>query len=91
MFTRWSAFTLLPNGNILVTGGKESKQTGAKTAAFILNPNTGDVPMSFDMIFGHSSHVSVLANGKVYICSGKNEANTTHSNCEFFDISTASF
>jgi len=87
---RWSGFVLLPNGNILITGGKPSKESGAKLAAFYLNPETGDTMPAPNMINGHSSHICLLINNEVYVLSGKNEINQTLNHCEVLNLATQS-
>ncbi|CAG9314174.1 MID1 [Blepharisma stoltei] len=85
---RWSGFVLLPNGNILITGGKPSKESGAKLTAFYLNPETGETTPAPSMINGHSSHICLLINNEVYVLSGKNEINQTLNHCEVLNLAT---
>lgn len=85
---RWSGFVLLPNGHILITGGKPSKESGAKLTAFYLNPETGDTYPAPNMISGHSSHVCLLVNNDVYVLSGKNEVNQTLNHCEALNLAS---
>jgi hypothetical protein len=83
---RWSGFVLLPDGQILVTGGKDSKDSGAKSTVFKLDPVTGITTLVPSMLHGHSSHVSILVGDDVYVISGKSQQNSTHNLCEVYSI-----
>lgn len=83
---RWSCFVPLINGHILIVGGKARKNTGAKKAAFFLDPVTGYTYMAPSMITGHSSHACLLINDDVYVISGKNENNITATQCEALNL-----
>ena len=82
---RWSGFEVLED-RILITGGKDSKESGANSNAFYFIPSTRDCIHLPSMIYGHSSHLSLLINNLVYIIAGKNQSNTTSTNCETFSI-----
>ncbi|CAG9315505.1 unnamed protein product [Blepharisma stoltei] len=85
---RWSCFVQLPNDYVLIMGGKARKNSGAKQTAFFLDPATGSTYAAPSMINGHSSHVSLLVDGIVYVISGKNENNLTATQCEALNLST---
>lgn len=76
---RWSGFVVLDD-RILVTGGKDSKESGANNHAFYFLPATGDCIQLPSMIHGHSSHLSIRITDLVYIIAGKNQSNTTSTN-----------
>ncbi|OMJ69759.1 hypothetical protein SteCoe_32424 [Stentor coeruleus] len=86
-FPKWCAFTPLPNGEILITGGKGAKEFGALLNMFILS-NDMKCKYTGSMIFGHSSHAAVLVDKKVYILAGKGCDNLASGHCEVFDIIT---
>lgn len=86
-FPKWCAFTPLHNGEILISGGKGSKESGALLSMFILS---SDMKCKYtgNMIYGHSSHAAVLVENKVYILAGKGIDNLAGGHCEVFDIIT---
>lgn len=86
-FPRWSISTALNSSEVAITGGKLNKGTGALSNARKLNIQSCTLEGLPDMLGGHSSHVSVHLDGKLYIFGGKNMQNVTHNGCEVLDIS----
>lgn len=85
---RWSGFAVLNDGSVLITGGKENKETGAKNNAFLLRLNSGETQTLLSMLNGHSSHISLLVGKQVFVLGGKNQANNTHNCCEVYSLQT---
>ena len=86
IFPRWSISTAISSWEIAVTGGKESKASGALSNARRLNVFNCGLEVLPNMQSGHSSHVSVHKEGKLYIFGGKNAQNATHGGCEVYDL-----
>jgi len=86
-FPRWSISTALSNSEIAITGGKVNKSSGALSTARKLNVPNCSLEALPDMLGGHSSHVSLHLDGKLYIFGGKNTQNVTHKDCEVYDVS----
>ena len=87
-FPRWSILTPLSNVSCVVTGGKPNKDSGGLPFAFVLHYEHNTVEELPNMISGHSSHVAVMADDRLYVCGGKNANNVTHRQCEFLEWKT---
>lgn len=83
---RWCGFAVLPDQSVFVTGGKESKDSGAKDLVFLFYPESGQTTRLPSMINGHSSHVCLYVERAVYVLGGKNQSNNTYSECEVYSI-----
>ena len=80
--------TILPESNLLLTGGKNDKDKGSNDTFFIIN-YLSLTCQSGSMLTSHSSHPAVLAsNSLVYILGGKDADNQTSNHCETLDPST---
>ena len=88
---RWSGFAVLHDNSVLISGGKENKETGAKNTAFLLRLATGETQSLPNMLNGHSSHISLLVGRDVYVLGGKNQSNSTHNFCEVFHLQNFSW
>lgn len=84
--SKWSSFTNLSDGRILVTGGKVDRNSGSHRACIIIDPNKLQCYPATPMLKGHSSHISLRIFDKVYVISGKNEDNVCDSFCEVLEI-----
>jgi hypothetical protein len=62
--------TLLPNGDVLITGGFDGN--AAKEDGFVYNLQTGWRTLSTTLSLAVSSHSALLINGKVYLYGGFN-------------------
>ena len=83
---RWCGFAVLPDQSVIVTGGKESKDSGAKDLVFMFYPESGQTTQLPSMLNGHSSHVCLYVDLQVYVLGGKNQNNSTYSECEVYSI-----
>lgn len=83
---RWSGFVVLNDGSVFISGGKENKETGAKSSAFLLRLSTGETQHLPSMLNGHSSHISLLVGRQIFVLGGKNQSNNTHNCCEVFNL-----
>ncbi|OMJ87172.1 hypothetical protein SteCoe_11177 [Stentor coeruleus] len=86
--SRWSSFTTLADGKILVTGGKVERNSGSHRTCMYIDPFKSTYSPAVPMLKGHSSHISLRIFNKVYVISGKNEDNICDSHCEVFDTYT---
>jgi predicted transcriptional regulator len=86
--SRWSSFTTLADGRILVTGGKVERNSGSHRTCMYIDPVKLQYNYGVPMLRGHSSHISLRVMNKVYIISGKNEENICDSFCEVLDTYT---
>lgn len=86
--SRWSSFTTLADGRILVTGGKVERNSGSHRTCMIIDPLKLQYTIGIPMLRGHSSHISLRVMNKVYVISGKNEENICDSFCEVLDTYT---
>lgn len=78
---------LLPNGQVLVLGGKD--QTGALTTAVDLyDPDTGVWSSEPPMSSPHYKGVAALVDGKVLVASGQDNFGTILTSAEMFDPAT---
>lgn len=83
--SRWSSFTTLADGRILVTGGKVERNSGSHRTCMLIDPLKLQYTIGIPMLRGHSSHISLRVMNKVYVISGKNEENICDSFCEVLD------
>jgi deoxycytidylate deaminase len=82
--------TLLPNGNVLITGGTDG--TSNLSTAEIYNPQTGTFTATGPMTIGRTQHTAnVLPNGKVLIAGGYSSQNQYLSSAETFDPQAGTF
>ena len=86
--SRWSSFTTLADGRILVTGGKIERNSGSHRTCMYIDPLKLQYNYGVPMLRGHSSHISLRVMNKVYVISGKNEENICDSFCEVLDTYT---
>ena len=84
--SRWSSFTTLSDGRILITGGKVDRNSGSHKICMFIDPYNNLYYPAIHMIKGHSSHIALRIFNKVFIISGKNEDNVCDSFCEVFDL-----
>ena len=70
--------SLLPNGEVLITGGFDG--SAAHNHVTVFNLQSGLRTISTNLSTGVSSHTAVLAGGKVYIYGGFNIPAFTYSN-----------
>lgn len=76
--------TLLPNGNVLITGGRDA-------SAELYDPSSGKFALAGSMSVGRSSHTAtLLANGKVLLAGGQNVSGTL-ATCELYDPTSGTF
>jgi N-acetylneuraminic acid mutarotase len=87
---RAGTVTLLPNGNVLVTGGITG---GATTAtAEIYNPATGQWTFTGSMAGPRVTRdATLLANGKVLVAAGYANDNIARADAEIYDPSTGTW
>ena len=88
---RWCGFAVLPDQSVFVTGGKESKDSGAKDLVFMFYPESGQTTRLQSMLNGHSSHVCLYVDRTVYVLGGKNQSNNTYSECEVYNMRDTSW
>ena len=78
--------TLLPNGNVLVTGGVDGAGSALNSAEIFQVSNNDSVPVAEAMSAArHSVDGVLLPNGRVLIPGGKNTAGSGLSSVEMYD------
>ena len=85
---KWSGIVLYSPFQLLVTGGKPSKNQGSTACCFSINIKTGDLDPFPDMPTSHSSHVCLQYNSQIYVLSGKNNVNGISTCCERLDLAS---
>lgn len=90
--------TLLPNGKVLIAGGKPSENSNSLASAELYDPSTGTFTATGDMIERRVFHTAtLLANGNVLIAGGlqwlAGNASTQRilASAELYDPSTGTF
>jgi hypothetical protein len=86
---KWSGVLRINDTEILITGGKQSKNSGAVPHCFKINLESGEAIEVPDMIYAHSSHVILKYFNQVFVISGKNSDNSVSSFCEILDLPTS--
>jgi hypothetical protein len=82
--------TLLPNGNVLVTGG-ENQDSGVNKSAELYNPTTGTWSYIGSLSTGRLDHTAtLLPNGEVLVAGGWNAASALDS-AEVYDPATGNW
>jgi uncharacterized delta-60 repeat protein len=79
--------TLLPNGKVLVAGGRTPG--GITNSAELYNPADGTWTVTGSMNHGREGHAAILLpNGKVYVSGGFGSSNLALASAELYDPST---
>jgi hypothetical protein len=84
--------TLLPNGNVLVTGG-ESQDGAINNSAELYNPTTETWSYTGSLSTGRYGHTAtLLPNGKVLVAGGHDwHTNTYHDSADVYDPATGNW
>ncbi|MGC9070476.1 MAG: kelch repeat-containing protein [Elusimicrobiales bacterium] len=83
--------TLLPDGNVLFTGGVSSS-TYLSSAEIFISTENRFIELSSQLSVPRSEHrATLLPNGSVLITGGLNGSGNVLSSCEIFNIQTRSF
>jgi hypothetical protein len=79
--------TLLPNGQVLVSGGDNT--TGVLASAELYNPSTGRWITTGSMTIPRTLHgATLLLNGQVLVAAGNNTVGSTGNTAEMYNPST---
>jgi hypothetical protein len=90
---RWHSATLLPDGRVLIGGGRNDAVLIASNGAEIYDPSTGTFTATGSMIGSHLCHQAILlGNGKVLIAGGSvADPADQVPNAELYDPATGTF
>lgn len=84
-----SSATLLPNGQVLITGGQSTEAGGSTRSAELFNPETGVFSRTDDMDVARSGHDAILlGDGRVLIMGGDQP---DFRSAEVYDFRTGEF
>lgn len=84
----FASATPLPDGSLLITGGKSS--TGVESSAIHVIPSTPPLVTVLDGLLSvpRQHHTTTLAGDNVLVCGGDNDAGTVHGSCDLITAGT---